>query len=89
MKKILLFIPWYGQLPNYFNTWLQSATKLDGFIDFLLVGDFEKVSANKNGNILHYNISFADLKKRVAERGIKAPMHAYKLCDYKPLRLYI
>lgn len=89
MKKILLFIPWYGQLPNYFNTWLQSAMKLDGFIDFLLVGDFEKVSANKNGNILHYNISFADLKKRVAERGIKAPMHAYKLCDYKPLYGYI
>lgn len=44
MKKILLFIPWYGQLPNYFNTWLQSATKLEGFIDFLLVGDFEELS---------------------------------------------
>lgn len=44
MKKILLFIPWYGQLPNYFNTWLQSATKLEGFIDFLLIGDFEELS---------------------------------------------
>ena len=46
MKKILLFIPWYGQLPNYFNTWLQSAMKLEGLIDFLLVGDFEKISAS-------------------------------------------
>ena len=26
---------------------------------------------------------------RVAERGIKAPMHAYKLSHYKPLYGYI
>ena len=52
MKKILLFIPWYGQLPNYFKTWLQSATKLDGFIDFLLVGDFEKISASQGGEYI-------------------------------------
>lgn len=51
MKKILLFIPWYGQLPNYFNTWLQSAMKLEGLIDFLLVGDFEKISASGGGKI--------------------------------------
>lgn len=49
MKKILLFIPWYGQLLNYFNTWLQSAMKLEGLIDFLLVGDFEKISASGEG----------------------------------------
>ena len=49
MKKILLFIPWYGQLPNYFNTWLQSAMKLEGLIDFLFVGDFEKISASGGG----------------------------------------
>lgn len=58
MKKILLFIPWYGQLPNYFNTWLQSATKLEGFIDFLLVGDFEELSYWGGGGKISYTIIY-------------------------------
>lgn len=38
MKKIILILPYFGKLPNFFYLWLQSAIN-NSTIDFLIVTD--------------------------------------------------
>lgn len=93
--KILLYTPWFGKLPNYFNTWVKSIEHLEGVVDFVFITDcateitppscLGEVSIPKN--LLVKNVSFETLQERFKDvfGNKNVPMHSYKLCDYKPV----
>lgn len=87
MKRLVLISVYFGKYPDYFNLWLESASKNEN-IDFLLVGDCDisKYSPLPS-NIKTINISFSDLKSKIQKKfdfdiTLDTP---YKLCDYKPI----
>lgn len=92
--KILLYTPWFGKLPNYFNTWVKSIKHLEGIVDFAFVTDCNLRNFLPSSeyiqlpeNLLVQNITFEQLQVRFKDvfGDNNIPMHAYKLCDYKPV----
>lgn len=80
---------YYGQLPNYFEFWLESAKK-NFKMDFFIITDKTTIEGyyddlQKIQNIHVIYISFNDLKYRIQqffdfEITLNSP---YKLCDYR------
>lgn len=88
MKSIVLIIPYFGKLPNYFPAWKQSALN-NPTIDFLFFTDIEELKDEKN--IKTHHLSFEDFKALIQKKfdfPITLP-HPYKLCDYKPIYGYV
>lgn len=88
MKKIAIIIPYFGNLPNYFDLWLRSAEKND-IIDFILLTDNPIESSSHN--IIVMNCKFEDVVKRIRakfpfEVQLRDP---YDLCTFKPAYGYI
>lgn len=82
MKKIILILPYFGKLPNYFPFWLQSV-KNNPTIDWLLFTDNELKSIPDNLKVI--SLSFTDFAQKFHdffpfEVKLNSP---YKLCDYK------
>ncbi|MDO4462734.1 MAG: hypothetical protein Q4C30_09655 [Bacteroidia bacterium] len=86
--KIILFIPWFGPLPNYFSTFLKSIEHLNGVVDFILTTDANTDEYKLPANLKVYKETFKDFQNRVKNTlGENNNItHPYKLCDYKPLR---
>lgn len=84
MKSIIIIIPYFGTLPNYFPLWLKSVEKnLD--VNFLLITD-DHFKYNYPSNVKVIYSEFECIKKRAREIfdfeiKLKSP---YKLCEYKP-----
>ena len=83
-KKVVLIIPYFGKVPDYFNLWLKSAERNSDYTFFIYTDLNFKVDENSNVKIK--NISFDELKERIKSLfgnniKLKSP---YKLCDYKP-----
>lgn len=89
MKKIIIFIPYYGKLKNYFQFFLESV-KVNSTINWLLMTDDKtKYSYPDNMQVI-YN-SFEEFKALIQKKfdfEICLP-NPYKLCDYKPAYGYI
>ena len=88
-KKVIFFIPYFGNLPNYFNHFLKSCefNKEYGWIVFT---DDNTPRAWPN-NVLHVFMTFDELKDKIQSKfdfeiKIKEP---HKLCDFKPAYGYI
>lgn len=83
--KIGIILPYFGNLPCYFDLWLQSASYNKEF-DFLIFTDNEE-RENLSNNIKWVNMSLEDIKHKI--EGIvnfKVVLHIpYKLCDYRPM----
>lgn len=82
MKKIIVILPYFGKLPNYFDFFLESC-KNNTTIDFLIVTDNVIKSDSPNINVV--NFSFDDFKDNVQNKfhykiSLERP---YKLCDYR------
>lgn len=82
MKSLALVLTYFGELPNYFDLWLESA-KRNSTIDFLIFTDCEIRPQN---NIKVYKCSLSDIKARACKVfGFQCKLESpYKLCDYKP-----
>ncbi len=67
MKSIILFMPYYGSLPSYFDIWL-SAIKMNKSIDFCLITDLISNSKALPSNIRVLNINLSEFKNRLQEK---------------------
>ncbi len=85
MKKVLFIIPYYGELPPYFDFWLQSCKKNPKF-EWLLVSDKESIRKELPNNVHYHRVSFAELQNKIETTlGIEmAHFTPYRLCDCKP-----
>lgn len=82
--RIAIVIPYFGNFPNYFDFWLQSALYNPNF-NFLIFTDNLKYKTQKNVHFI--NITFNDFKLLLQNKVefkiyLKEP---YKICDYRPL----
>ena len=82
--KVTLILPYFGQLPNYFDLWIQSVRKCEN-IRFIVCGDCLPREGNE-GNIYFLKKSFDWIRQRInSVLGFKCTLNTpYKLCDYKP-----
>lgn len=84
MKKIILLVPYFGSLPNYFEYWLKSVEK-NPTIDFHLFVD-KPFSHNVPPNVKVTICEFLELKQRFVDLfdfpiSLEQP---YKICDFRP-----
>ena len=83
MKKIVMILPYFGKLPNYFSLFLLSC-KNNPEIDWLLYTDSQVQSPASNIKINH--CSFDIFVERI-RKSIPFPItltSPYDLCDFKP-----
>lgn len=83
MKKIIVIVPYFGQLPSFYYMWEKSVL-YNNTINFVLITDDLNVSSKENLQIIH--MLFDDYKKRIQDKflfeiNLNKP---YKLCDLKP-----
>lgn len=83
MKKVVLIIPYFGELPRIFDIWKKTAG-CNPEIDFFIYTDITISDVSKN--IFVKYITFEELRHKIrasipAAKNIKRP---YKLCDYRP-----
>lgn len=85
MKKVLVIIPYFGILPNWFQIFLDSCKETE-ILDFLLLTDDEtKYDYPDNFNVKYQSfIKLQDLVKKKIGNDAYID-HPYKLCDYKSL----
>ena len=91
MKSIVLFMVYYGKLPNYFGIWLQSV-KDNPSIDFVVVTDCLKngeYDIPENVKIIEH--SFEDLKAHFQKRfDFKISVDNYgRISQFRPALAYI
>lgn len=84
MKKIVLFIPYFGTFPNYFQLFLNSCSKNET-INWIIFTDND-TEYKYPKNVRRVLMSFSEIKERIQKKFnfpicLKAP---YKLCDYRP-----
>lgn len=84
MSKIIIIIPYFGQLPFWMPYFLLSC-KFNPTIDWIIISDQEnQLDTPENVRIIHQ--SYKSYCDQVSEKlGINFnPSNAYKLCDIKP-----
>ena len=88
MNKILVIIPYFGTLPNYFQAFLNSCRNTQ-LLDFLLITD-DQTEYDYPDNYRVEEMSFQKLQALVKKKlGKQAYIkHPYKICDYKSLYGY-
>lgn len=88
MKQCILILPYFGELKNYFNMFLNSCADNSEF-DWLIISD--NVIEYKAANIHIMNMSFDEFRSIIQNKfdfsiSLKTP---YKLCDFKPTYGYV
>ena len=86
MKDIILLLPYFGNLPNYFQLWLDSAGKNPN-INFLLLTDntVEEFKIPENVNVVKMDLQIVrERVKKVLPYKFELSK-PYKICDYKPI----
>lgn len=88
MQSIVLIVPYFGKLPDYFHVWKETAL-YNETVDFLFFTDIDGVEAEKNIKVV--KMSFFEFRALVQSKfefeiSLERP---YKLCDYKPAYGYI
>lgn len=82
-NKIVLILPYFGKLPNYFDLWLESL-RVNYLFDFLILTD-QTISTNLK-NVKLTVLSFEEVRDLVQSKfnfsvSLNSP---YKLCDFRP-----
>ena len=93
MKKnydYVIFSPYFGELPLYFNLWLNSCS-YNKEIKFIVFTDDSREFDNVPENVDIIKISFENIREMVQDKfnftiALDSP---YKLCDYRPAYGYI
>ena len=84
MNKIVVIGVYFGQFPNYFPLWLESALR-NKSIDFLIFSD--QCDESEHGNVRFIKIKISDFEKMVFQK-LNINVHItrpYKCCDFKPV----
>lgn len=85
MNKLVLIIPYFGKLPNYFQLYLNSCGWNKNICDWLIYTDDRSdyiVPSNVSVNYCSFNDIQIKIRKKISlEAQIES---AYKLCDYRP-----
>lgn len=89
MKKIILFIPYFGPLPANFSLWAKSCGA-NADIDWVLMTDHESPCALPP-NVHHIRTDLDSLRAQFSNRlGFSVTLdRPYKLVDYKPAYGYL
>lgn len=82
-KKLILIVPYFGKLPNYFKLWLKSCDANRSINWIIFTDDTTEYTYPKN--VIRIIISFDQLREKISnifnfEIKLDTP---YKLCDYK------
>lgn len=87
--KIIFIIPYYGELPSYFNIWVKSVS-YNSNIDFLLITDLLG-DIDLPHNIKIINWTFGELTEFMQKKfDFKICLQRpYKLCDFRSAYGYI
>ena len=89
MKDAIIILPFFGELPSYFQLFLNSCEKNNEYDWAIFTNDKTRFRCPNNVKIIH--LSFEDFIGRVQKRlnfeiHISSPK---KLCDFKPLYGYL
>lgn len=82
--KIVVICPYFGNLPEHFQLWLDSCSYNENFEFIVITDDMGKYNIPKNVSMIHK--SWNDLRSTVI-KSFDFPVcleTPYKLCDYKP-----
>ncbi|GHU76957.1 hypothetical protein AGMMS49992_23590 [Clostridia bacterium] len=85
VNKVIFILPYFGELPNYFPLWLNSA-KYNFSYDFLFITDTDIDKYDLPNNVKYKKTTFDQLVIRVKSCfpfPVSISSH-YKICDYKP-----
>lgn len=84
-NSVVIIVPYFGKLPNYFNLWMESV-KYNSKIDVMFFTDIKKPNSIPE-NIIWTKMSFNEVQKRAsATIGFQVSLSMpYKLTDYKPV----
>lgn len=83
MKSIILMIPYFGKLPQFYEAWKVSA-KHNSTIQFLLFTDDKTVQTEDNIRVVH--MEWSEMVGKIQNFfpfpiALRAP---YKICDFRP-----
>lgn len=83
-NKICLILPYYGDFPNYFSIWLESASKNKDIDYYIITNSNYPYPTYPNIFLVHRSLS--DIRnKLISITGHNVKLEKpYKLCDYKP-----
>lgn len=84
MKKVLVIVPYFGKLPDYFDLWLDSA-RYNNNINWLLFTDDTSYFDYPPNVTVNY-CTFASIKDKIQKNfNFKINLeNPYKLCDFRP-----
>lgn len=91
MNKYIMISTYFGNLPEHFNLWLESASK-NNQIDFLIVGDANVLEYGTfPRNVKFLKMTFQAFRELVQSKfDFKITLNTpYKICDYKPVYGYV
>lgn len=89
MKKIVLFMAYYGKMPNYFNLWLETA-KDNETIDFCVISDCcDEYELPKN--VRYKKLSFDEFKNKLQMKfNFKISLNNYgRISQFRPAFAYV
>lgn len=83
--KINIIAIYFGNLPSYFNLWLNSCEKNE-FITWTLISDSDLKVSYTPKNVIVHRISMNQIQERILNKtGINVVFdNPYKLCDFRP-----
>ena len=83
--NIIILIPYFGRLPEYFDVFLKSVVHLS-HIDFrIFTDDRSALERSYSKNVCVQIMSFSEIQQRIHKIwGVKLTS-GYKLCDFKPM----
>lgn len=87
--KYVVFSPYFGKLPNWFDLWLKACSYNGEFRFIVFTDDMSLYDVPNNVEIIQ--IPFEDFKCRIQKRfDFKIALNSpYKLCDFKPAWGYV
>lgn len=85
MKSIIMIVPYFGKMNNYFNLWLKSC-EYNSSIEWLIITDDQSdYNYPKNVNVVY--MEFKDLISKIKDKYKNIDVNLsepYRLCDYRP-----
>lgn len=87
--KIAFVCPYFGNLPKYFQLWLNSCKRNKDIKWYVLTNDRTNFDVPQNVEMIYTRLE--EIKEKIEIKlGFKVPLeNPYKLCDYKPLYGFI
>ena len=85
MKDLMIVMPWYGRLPNYFKFYIDSIRNVS--FDTLLVSDCDFTGLDVPSNVRLLHMPMREFAERASKKlDVSAELDKpYKVCDFRPM----